>query len=86
MAVEDATQSRKKAYGMHVGVIADEGIRKGSSTYLHWDGDQVNRVGYDAALRALGVDELRLSEKEMNFLHHVSLLEMLKHHGIPYAP
>ena len=84
MAVEEATQSLKKAYGMHVGVIADEGIKRRDGAYVRRE-EGVGWVGYDAALRALHVNELDISEKEWSFLHRATLLQILKHHGIPYA-
>lgn len=84
MAIEDSTQSRKKVYGMQVGVIADEGI-KPTVSYTVSDGFNVWTVRYDAACRALGVDERRLTEKESHFLRKVTLKEMLEKHGVKYA-
>lgn len=85
MAVENATQTKKKAYGMQKGVIADKGVQT-TVRYTVTDGYNVWVVSYDAACRALGVDERRLSEKELHFLHKVSLKEMLEKHGIDYTP
>jgi len=85
MAVEDATQTRKKAYGMQKGIISDKGIQT-TVSYTVTDGYNVWVVSYDAACRALGVEERRLSEKELHFLHKVSLKEMLEKHGIEYPP
>jgi hypothetical protein len=81
MTIEDSTQSRNKVYGTHVGVIASEGV-KPTVSYSVRDG--VVSVRYDAACRALGIDERRLSEKEANFLRRVTLKEMLEKHGIEY--
>ena len=84
MAIEESTQSRKKVYGMQVGVIADEGI-KPTVSYTVSDGFNVWTVRYDAACRALGVDERRLTEKEIQFLRKVTLKEMLEKHGVEHA-
>lgn len=84
MAIEDSTQSRKKVYGMQVGVIADEGI-KPTVSYTVSDGFNVWTVRYDAACRALRIDERRLTEKEDHFLRKVTLKEMLEKHGVEYA-
>jgi len=84
MAIEDSTQSRKRVYGMQVGVIADEGI-KPTVSYTVSDGFNVWTVRYDAACRALGIDEQRLTEKEDHFLRKLTLKEMLEKHGVAYA-
>lgn len=85
MALEEATQTTKKAYGLQKGIIADKGIQT-TVNYTVSDGFNVWVISYDAACRALGVDENRLSNNERHFLHKVSLKEMLTKHGIEYAP
>lgn len=81
MAIEDGTQTRKKVYGLQVGVIGDEGI-KPTVSYTVGDGFNIWLVRYDAACRALGVDERRLTERETHFLRKVTLREMLEKHEI----
>lgn len=85
MAIEDATQSSAARYGMHEGVIADEGVKIRRQAHWYLVGKSIAEVG-DFAMMALGVDERNISDKEMNFLHKVTLLDLLMHHGIPYAP
>jgi len=85
MAVEDGTQTLKKAYGLQVGVIADEGV-KPTVSYTGGHGFNLFTVRYDAACRALEVDEQLLTEKEIHFLRKVSLREILEKHGIQYDP
>ena len=85
MAVEDATQTRKKVYGIQTGIIADKGVQS-TVRYTVSDGFNVWVVSYDAACRALGIDENRLSDKDRHFLYKVSLKEMLEKHGVEYAP
>ncbi|MEJ1470250.1 MAG: hypothetical protein RPU59_04155 [Candidatus Sedimenticola sp. (ex Thyasira tokunagai)] len=77
MAVEEATQTISKAYGIQKGVIENKGVQT-TESYTVSDGFNVWVVSYDAACRALDVNEHRLSEQETNFLHHISLKEMLK--------
>jgi hypothetical protein len=83
MAVEEATQTKSKAYGIQQGVIANKGVQTVES-YTVTDGFNVWVVRYDAACRALGIDENRLTKKESNFLQKITLKEMLKKHGIKY--
>ena len=83
MAVEEATQTKSKAYGIQQGVIANKGVQTLES-YTVTDGFNVWVVRYDVACRALGVDEHRLTEKESNFLQKITLKEMLEKHGIKY--
>lgn len=83
MAVEDATQTKSKAYGIQKGVISNKGVQTMES-YSVSDGFIIRDVNCDLACRALGVDEHALSEKESNFLHNISLNEMLVKHGIKY--
>ena len=77
MMVEDATQTRKKAYGLETGVIADKGVQT-TVSYTVTDGYNVWLISYDAACRALNVDENSLSDQEMHFLHKTTLKEMLE--------
>ncbi|MFD1710649.1 hypothetical protein FVQ98_18205 [Ottowia sp. GY511] len=84
MAIEDSTQSRKKIYGIQVGVIADEGVKPTVNDTVS-DGFNVWTVRYDAACRALGIDERKLTKKEDHFLRKVTLKEMLEKHGVKYA-
>jgi hypothetical protein len=66
---------------LQVGVIGDEGI-KPTVSYTVGDGFNIWLVRYDAACRALGVDERRLTERETHFLRKVTLREMLEKHEI----
>lgn len=84
MAVEENTQSRKKVYAMHVGVITDEDMNR-TDNYTPSDGSNVWTVRYAAACKALGVDGYRLTEKENHFLRDVTLKEMLEKHRVEYA-
>lgn len=84
MAVEDNTQSRKKVYAMHVGVVTDEDMKR-TDSYTSSDGFNLWTVRYDAACRALGVDRCRLTENENHFLRDVTLKAMLEKHGVEYA-
>ena len=85
MAVENATQSVKKLYGIQQLVIADTGIKRVHSEVVV-SGWQAWVVRYDIALRVLGVSERDLSERDINFLEHVSLKALLDKHAIAYAP
>lgn len=85
MAVQDATQTKKAAYGMQQGIIADSGVQ----TYEEYgvsDGHHVWIVRKNVALEALNIDEKDLSESEMRFLHEVPLYKILEKHGIEVAP
>lgn len=81
MAVEESTQTRKKVYGLSVGIIADEGV-KPTTSYTVSNGFYSWIVRYDAACRAIGVDEGKLTDKEFHFLRKESLKDLIKRHGI----
>lgn len=84
MALEEATQTRKKIYGVELGIIADKGIQTGEDRMLDSDlSSQEPRN--DLACRALGVDRTELSTKELHFLHKISLKALLDQHGIEHA-
>ena len=86
MAVEESTQTRKRIYGIKVGVVADEGVKNPTFSHDEKDGIYVRRVHADGACRAIGVEKDQLTKKEINFLYKVTLKEMLEKHGIQYAP
>ena len=82
MAVEDATQSRKEVHGIQTGIIADKGIKTNKS-YKVSNGFKVWEVSYNAACRALGIEEENLPDLELKFLRKTTLKSMLKKHKIP---
>jgi len=85
LAVEDATQSRKKLKGIQTLYVVDEGIKRIES---YWAGDGWNlwEIRYDIASHALGVNRRDLTEKQKKFLEKVSLIDLLEAHGVQYAP
>jgi len=85
MAIEDATQTQSKVHGIQQGLIGDEGV-KHRKEFVYIDGLGRPRVGsYDAALRAVGVDESDVNDKERHFLHKTNLKELLDKHDVPFS-
>ena len=67
MLIEEITQTRKKAYGLHSGQISDQGVRSGMHVDWGFDGSRVWSVYSDDASRALGIDTECLSKKSFTF-------------------
>lgn len=82
MRIENATQTLKKAYGLEKGYIADKGIKNSSGSRTVKNRNKITTEYYDTACAVIGININELSNKELNFLHNVSLVEMLKYHGL----
>lgn len=85
MAIEEATQTKSKVHGMQQGLIGDGGVQhRKEFVYV----DRLGRTcagSYDAALRAVGIDESHVNDKERHFLHKTNLRELLDKHQVPFS-
>lgn len=82
MKIEDATQSRSRAHGLHAGYIANDGVQTTKRYAVAKDRFNFTVVEFDAALNAVGVDLSDLNASHHAFLYKVTLKQMLEKHGI----
>lgn len=86
MSIENATQTLKAAYGLEKGFIADRGVKNTITSKEVGFGYNKHIEYYDIACSAVGIDPNKLSDKDFDFLHKVSLTKMLESHGIKGIP
>ncbi|GBC61281.1 hypothetical protein DENIS_2241 [Desulfonema ishimotonii] len=82
MLIENATQTLKRAYGLEKGFIADQGVKNNIEFKVVGFGYKKHIEYYDIACKAVGIDPNKLSDKDFNFLHKVTLTKMLESHCI----
>ena len=80
MALEDATQDRKRAHGFKM-VIADRGVQTLGKLVLN------SSEGYffhDIAYDVFGINPENITDKEQHFIDSISLKELLEFHNINF--
>lgn len=85
MRIEEATGTKNRAHGLQDGYIANDGVQVIRSYTAGPAFDPV-LVRYDIACRAIGANEHALTDRELKFLKHVTLKDMLDKHAISFAP
>jgi len=85
MAVEQATQRKRKLDGIQTLTVVDPGIER-TESYVVTSGWESWVVRYDIACRALGIAERDISADQREYLSRTTLKDLLESHGVPFAP